>query len=205
MTPLTEAELDRRVREIKAKILLLANDPLKERLIEFHVMSLITPLLDEMGADPAVIVGGHAVELYTSGSYRTADVDLVMVRDDLAKELFGRLGFFKEGKNYIVPELEIPIEIPHSRLAGSAERLVKLNTPDGYCYVIGVEDLIIDRLSQAEVWDDKRSLEWARYLTSSQWDDLDVGYLRERAGEEHPKLLERLEETLAWVEKNMPE
>ncbi|XID90248.1 hypothetical protein ACF3MZ_17015 [Paenibacillaceae bacterium WGS1546] len=162
-------------------------------------MGIITPLLDELGADPAVIVGGHAVELYTSGSYKTADVDLVMVRDDLAKALFDRLGFDREGRFYYVSEMDIPLEIPDSRLAGSYDRILKLNTPDGYCYVIGIEDLILDRLNRAEFWQDSRSLEWARYLMSTQLENLDFAYMREKAQEEHPKLLSVLEEVIAWV------
>jgi hypothetical protein len=79
---------------------------------------------------------------------------------------------------------------------------MKLNTPDGYCYVIGVEDLILDRLNAAEFWKDARSLEWAQYLMSSQLDRLDLDYMRQKASEEHPKLLERMEDTLSWVINN---
>ncbi|WP_342553950.1 hypothetical protein [Paenibacillus sp. FSL R7-0652] len=38
-----------------------------------------------------------ALRIYTSGSYKTADMDLVMIRDDLARALFDRLGFIREG------------------------------------------------------------------------------------------------------------
>ena len=196
-------DMKARISTIKMRILELAFDPLKSDLKAFYVMGLITPVLDDLGADPAIIVGGHAVELYTSGSYKTADIDLVMIRDDLARGLFDRLGFVREGRFHYVSEMDIPIERPSNDLAGSKDRIVKLNTPDGYCYVIGVEDLIIDRLNAAEFWTDARSLEWARYLMSSQYESLDMDYMKKRALEESPKLLDRLELEYAWVEGNM--
>lgn len=197
------AEMKSKIQKVRERIEQIAQDPLLENLRAFYMMGLITPILDELGADPAVIVGGHAFELYTSGVYRTADVDLVIVRDDLAKALFDRLGFDREGRYYYSSQLDIPIEIPDSRLAGSLDRIVKVNTPEGYCYVIGVEDLILDRLNRAEFWQDARSEEWVRYLISSQMESLDMAYLHEKAGEEHPKLLQRLRDTINWVKQNM--
>ena len=138
MRPLDTDAVKARIAAIKTKIAELASDRSRRDLKEMHLMGLITPLLDELGADPAVIVGGQAVEFYTSGSYKTADLDLVMTRDDLARELFDRLGFVRNGRFHYVPELDIPIEIPSSHLAGSKDRIVKIHTPDGYCYVIGV-------------------------------------------------------------------
>lgn len=201
MKTFEDEEIQSRIQAVKQKISELAQSPsLPNR--EFYLMGLLTPLLDELGADPAVIVGGHAVELYTSGSYKTADIDLVMIRDDLAKGLFARLGFERVGRFYYVPELDVPIEIPDHRLAGSSDRILKLNTPDGYCYILGIEDLILDRLNRAEFWGDARSLEWARFLMATQQEHVDIAYLREKAQEEHPKLLELLEKTVNWVENN---
>lgn len=74
--------MQEKIQTAKRKLLELAADETRSNLKEFYVMGIITPLLDELEADPAVIVGGHAVELYTSGSYKTTDVDLVMIRDD---------------------------------------------------------------------------------------------------------------------------
>lgn len=162
-------------------------------------------MLDGIGADPAVIVGGHAVELYTSGSYKTVDIDLVMIRDDLARGLFDRLGFVREGRFHYVPEMDIPLGIPSNDLAGSKDHIVKLKTPEGYCYVIGVEDLILDRLNAAEFWTDARSLEWARYLMSSQFEQLDVDYMRTRALEQNPQLLKRLEKEHKWFQEHLKE
>lgn len=166
-------------------------------------MGIITPVLDELDADPAIIVGGHAVELYTSGSYKTADVDLVMIRDDIARALFDELGFVREGRHYYVSEMDIPIEIPSDKLEGSKEKIIKLNTPEGYCYVIGIDDLILDRLRAAEYWTDTRSLEWARYLMYSQFDNIDLTYMRNTVSKENVKLATRLEQEYQWVIDHM--
>jgi Predicted nucleotidyltransferase len=198
-------EFRSKIDEAKQRIREIADSPEKQNFKELYLMGIVTPLLDELGADPAVIVGGHAVELYTSGSYTTADIDLVMVRDDLARQLFDELGLRREGRFHYADELDVPIEIPSSHLAGSLERVVKLSTPDGYCYVIGIEDLILDRLNAAEFWQDVRSLEWARYLMASQLERVDFDYMRQKAAEEHTSLLRRLEETIEWVRRNSDE
>lgn len=166
-------------------------------------MGIITPILDELDADPAIIVGGHAVELYTSGSYTTADVDLVMIRDNIARALFDELGFVREGRHYYVSEMDIPIEIPSDTLEGSKEKTIKLNTPEGYCYVIGIDDLILDRLRTAEYLSDTRSLEWARYLMYSQFDNIDLTYMRNTVLKENPKLAARFELEYRWVIDHM--
>lgn len=44
---------------------------------------------------PTIIVGGHAVELYTFSSYTTKDVDLVLEGYQKAGEILERLGFKK--------------------------------------------------------------------------------------------------------------
>ncbi|WP_019637012.1 hypothetical protein [Paenibacillus fonticola] len=187
----------------KARNLLneLATDPNRQSWKELYAMGIITPLLDEVGADPAVIVGGHAVEFYTSGSYKTADVDLVMIRDDLARKLFELLGFERTAgrRHYYIKELDIPIEIPSDTLAGSKDKIVKLSTPEGYCYVIGIEDLVLDRLKAALYWDDKRSEEWAIFLISAQMNQIDMDYIRTAAQQEDPDLFTKLEEVIQWI------
>ncbi|MFE6077653.1 hypothetical protein ACFVQB_24615 [Paenibacillus sp. NPDC057886] len=89
-----------------------------------------------------------------------------------------------------VSELDIPIEIPSDTL-------------EGYCYVIGIDDLIWDRLRASEYWSDARSLEWARYLIYSQFESIDLTYMREVAAKEDPKLAARFEQEYQWVTLHM--
>ncbi|MNJ63415.1 hypothetical protein D3C77_593140 [compost metagenome] len=95
--------------------------------------------------------------------------------------------------------MDIPIEIPSDTLAGSKDKIVKLSTPEGYCYVIGIEDLVLDRLKAALYWDDKRSEEWAVYLISAQMNQIEMDYLRTAAQQEDPDLFTKLEEVIQWI------
>lgn len=52
MNRLDSEEMKARLGLVKTKILEIANDPLKNDLKEFYVMGLITPILDDLGADP---------------------------------------------------------------------------------------------------------------------------------------------------------
>lgn len=187
--------------EVKGRLHELAVDPERENWKEFYAMGILTPLLDEVGADPAIIVGGHAVELYTSGSYKTADIDLVLIRDDLARRLFDLLGFERtsDRRHYYVQELDMPIEIPSDTLAGSKDKVIKLSTPEGYCYVIGIEDLVLDRLKAALYWSDKRSEEWAIYLLAAQLENVDQEYLFSAAQQEDSELSEKLKQVWEQV------
>ncbi|WP_144424414.1 hypothetical protein [Paenibacillus xylanivorans] len=100
-------------------------------------------------------------------------------------------------------EMDIPIEIPSDTLEGSKDKIIKLITPEGYCYVIGIDDLILDRLRASEYWSDARSLEWARYLIYSQFESIDLTYMREVASKEDPKLAARFEQEYQWVTLHM--
>ncbi|WP_433749923.1 hypothetical protein [Paenibacillus amylolyticus] len=61
----------------------------------------------------------------------------------------------------------------------------------------------MDRLRASEYWTDARSLEWARYLIYSQFDTIDLTYMRKVAAEEDPKLAARLEQEYQWVTDHM--
>ncbi|MNP77031.1 hypothetical protein D3C76_1743780 [compost metagenome] len=87
-------------------------------------------------------------------------------------------------------------------MAGSKDKVVKLTTPEGYCYVIGIEDLVLDRLKAALYWNDKRSEEWAIYLLSAQMDQIDMDYLVDAALREDSDLAEKLKKSLSWIEEN---
>ena len=56
-------------------------------------------------------------------------------------------------KSWYNDELKLSVEIPDDTLAGSMERIVAVEVGEGLtAYVIGVEDLIIDRLNAYKWW-----------------------------------------------------
>jgi len=113
-----------------------------------YFTALLTRELEKHGITP-VIVGGGALEFYTQGSYMTLDIDLVVSGRDVAKRVLEDMGFLRASgeKSWYNDELELSVEMPDDTLAGSMERIVAVEVGEGLtAYVIGVEDLIIDRL-----------------------------------------------------------
>lgn len=75
----------------------------------------------------------------------------------------------------------IYIEIPSDSLAG---RSVILKYKNKKIRVIGVEDLIIDRLCACKFWKSVYDCEQAKMLIEAYENKLDVEYLNERARQE---------------------
>lgn len=101
--------------------------------------------------DPPVLVGGGAVELYTGGAYRTADLDFVgRIPTDVAREL-ERAGFSKRGRHWIHEDAQIYIELP----ATSFDRDVRIDAiriKDWTVILLSPEDVLVDRLAAWKFW-----------------------------------------------------
>ena len=161
-------------------------DPLSEAIsIErgfrrtVYDMSIITAELERDGIVP-VIVGGSAVEFYTRDWYSTSDIDLAIDksrRDGFEKAMAG-FGFRKEGRMWIREELGLYIEIPADISDISMENLTKIETPNGNAYIIGIEELICDRIQAAEHWKSAADLEQAIRIGSAFNDDIDWDLVR---------------------------
>lgn len=154
------------------------------------IASVITGAFVVLGKTPPVVVGGLAVETYTAGGYTTLDVDMIAVDDALAARVMDALGFRKqpESRHYEHPNLEALVEFPAGPLDGSEDRITEVRLDDGgSLYVIGIEDIIIDRLSAYVHWDkrDENSADavQAVLLILAQQDKIDPEYLRRAAAE----------------------
>jgi hypothetical protein len=138
-----------------------------------------------------VIVGGHAVEFYTAGGYATVVIDVVSASEPL-DEILGSWGFERRGRHWVREDLGLVVEAPSSRLApGQPDRLTAVRVAGSTAYVLGLEDVIVDRLAACVHWSSENDCRWAEVLTTAHEDDLDVDYLRRRATE--MKVAERLE------------
>ncbi len=51
--------------------------------------------------------------------------------------------------------------------------------------IVGVEDLIVDRLAAAKLWKSERDMEQAKILIAAHRRQIDAEYLRRRAREEN--------------------
>lgn len=98
-----------------------------------------------------VIVGGSAIEIYTSGSYVSSDVDLVGDRPSMIRVL-EQWGFRREGRLWSRPDLELWVDPVGKNYTGDIRRLRVVSTPYGPVRLASVEDLIAKRLIETKVW-----------------------------------------------------
>ncbi len=163
------------IQEVNEKY---SNDPVRERL---SIASVICERMKEF-ANEVVMVGGSAVEFYTAASYMTKDIDFI-AKDTLnIKRVMTDLGFQNDGDGiWYHGNTSVIIEFPKGPLVGEYSRTTSVETNYGVVEVIGIEDIILDRVSAAKFWQD--TPEWAEYLLSSHYDNVDFEYLKDRARE----------------------
>ncbi|MDI6784092.1 MAG: hypothetical protein QME64_08375 [bacterium] len=155
-------------------------DPLKRKL---WVLAVISKALSYYDIRP-ILIGGCAVEYYTFGGYSTYDVDIAVADHDRLTEIMAKLGFEKEGRFWLRKDLDVVVESPAGILVKETAPLTEVQLEDMVCYIIGIEDLIIDRLNGFVHWkweDDKR---WVKQLLDLYQRKLDWNYLNQRAKQE---------------------
>jgi hypothetical protein len=139
------------------------------------------------------VVGGSALEFYTQGEYATADLDLVTIDRTLVGQRLDELGFVRSGRYWIEEALNLVVEVPDETLLigsspGDWERASMVDVRGiGVATIIGLEDLIVDRLLAAQYWQDEASRRWAsaliRYWSTNSTETLriDRAYLERLA------------------------
>jgi len=140
-----------------------------------------------------VVVGGHAVEFWTAGGYSTVDIDLVGASEPIG-EVLESWGFARRGRHWYDDTLGLVVEAPGARLSASErERVVEVSVHGVVARVLGLDDLIIDRLNACVHWKNEESCDVARALVLGGGDHIDADYLRVRAVEESvSEALERI-------------
>lgn len=173
----------------------LAEEPdlARRRLV---ALALVADRLAEDGIEP-ILVGGAALELYTAGGYATGDVDLALPNAPEVDRAFADLGFSKQGRFWVREELDLLFEAPApAGLPGETAPRTELDVEGLRVVVIGIEDLLLDRLRAAVHWRSDEDRRWSRRLALLYADRIDWDYLRDRAAS-HPAEraeLERLTE-----------
>lgn len=171
-----DAGLPNRMEALKAM-----PDGWRKRL---QFMAILTEALERRGLRP-VVVGGHAVEFYTLGGYATADMDIVISDAAILDESLKSFGFAREGRHWYSTELDIAIESPASVLAGDVQRISEVEVNGLRVYIIGIEDIIIDRLNAFVHWRSERDGEWAKEMFAMHRNEIEMAYLNRRAVDEH--------------------
>ncbi len=147
-----------------------------------------------LGWSAPVVVGGFAVQYHTAGDYRTLDIDLVGASEPVAQVLES-WGFVREGRHWYDAELKFAVEVPGGQLdPHERERVFAVRVSGVDAYVLGIEDIIIDRLNACVHWTDAESCRWAKVMVVTA-PELDLAYLEQRA--ETEGVADKLREMLA--------
>jgi len=130
-----------------------------EFLKALEMLAQLSEKMHRRGLPRPVLVGGGAVELYTSSAIMTGDIDLCSpVQEELEEEL-RRLGFVRPSgagkalRGWVHPDVALALEIVWSApLDGQADpdrmALILLDSSGQFIRVLSVEDMIADRMGQ---------------------------------------------------------
>jgi predicted nucleotidyltransferase len=145
-----------------------------------RALALLTDRFREIGLEP-VLVGGGAVEFYTAGGYATKDMDLALPHGAATDAVFDEFGFTKEGRYWYREDLDLLFEAPApAGLPGETAPRTEVEIDGIGVVIIGLEDLILDRLRMWIHGTSEEDGRWARRLVLLYADRLDWGYLRDK-------------------------
>ena len=164
------------------------DNPLEKRL---YFLGLLTKALEKYNVQP-VLIGGNAVEFYTAGGYATNDIDIAAPSEPVDKVL-KEWEFSKEGRFWINESLDILIEAPAFSLkAHQLDKLTEITIDNMKVFIIGVEDIVLDRLNAYVHWNSKDDLMWAREIIANNKDSFDWDYLLKEADDKVKKEIKKL-------------
>lgn len=165
-------ELRRDIKKLAAK---------KRTAACIELAGILTEIMAEHKIQP-IVTGGLAVEIYTRCGFYFDDIDIIVTNSGLFKSVLDKLGFSMIGKHWYSEEISAGIETFNMDSQISMERLscIKLAS-QRVIYVIGLEDLIIDRLKYYYQHESTHDYEWAYRIYKLHRDNLDIDYLLEKA------------------------
>lgn len=174
------------------EIIKRTESPLKRQLL---TVALVSHLLQKKGKEVPIVIGGLALSYYTREVYFTADIDLAYADREALDKVLKELDFEKRGRYWVNEDLKIAIEVPVGVLAeeDSPLEIVELG-PELQCKIIGIEDLIIDRLNACKHWKSEIDCEMAELLVMKYGKELDWDYLEKRAKKPENDLIQELDE-----------
>lgn len=180
-------------REDLSKIRL--EEPLRDRMLK--VAAIITKYMEEKvthTSDLPIIVGGLAMEVYTSSKYVTRDIDLVSTASIKLGELLLELGFNKE-RVYIYSPLKVAVDIVDEVMdPQNYEGINKIKIDDAnHVYVISKEDILYNRALDY-TYEDNRN--FSIYLMANSPNDIDFDQVKSNLKKVDREALAAFEEWL---------
>jgi len=166
--------------------------PLKRQLL---MVGLITRLLEEHGKKAPVVIGGCALSYYSREVYFTTDIDLAYAEREALDSVLKSVGFKKKGRYWVNEGLKMAIEAPTSKLAAEEAPVEIVEVGEGLqCTILGIEDLIIDRMNACKHWKSAIDCEMVELLVNRYYNDLDWPYLGKKAVKPENDILSELQE-----------
>ncbi len=170
-------------------ILAGVSSPLQRQLT---ALALISSLLKELGKSVPVLIGGCALAYYSREVYFTSDIDLAFGDREALDKVLKELGFTTDGRYWVHHGLNLLVEVPASSLIGDHAPREIVEIADGLeCCIIGIEDLLIDRMNACVHWKSTQECELVELLVSLWNEDIDWEYLLVRAANPDNDTLER--------------
>jgi hypothetical protein len=161
------------------EIIQKTESPLKKQLL---MVGLLTQLLKRANKQAPVIIGGCALSYYSREVYFTSDIDLAYADREALDTALKSIGFEKEGRYWVNERLKVVIEAPASALPRQDSPLEVVELSEGLqCSIIGIEDLVIDRLNAFKHWKSEIDGEMVELLLRRYKNDFDWSYLEKKA------------------------
>ena len=181
------------------EIIQRTESPLKRQLL---TVALITRRLETMGKSAPMIIGGCALSYYSREVYFTGDIDLAYADREALDSVLKEVGFGKRGRYWVHEGLKTVIEVPASVLAGEDSPIEIVEIGEGlHCSIIGIEDLLVDRLNACKHWKSEVDCEMVELLVRRYREDLDWNYVEAKASMPVNDTLPELLELKKKVEK----
>ncbi len=130
-----------------------------------------------LGADGLTVVGGSALEIYTTGDYVSADVDLVAEDPKRVAEVLRSWGFTSKGMYWTSPDFRPSVQIVGKYDSGSRRLSQVVTTGYGSVRLAAVEDIVVKRLIEARHWRRPEAMAEAMLAVSRYGAELDWKYI----------------------------
>lgn len=119
---------------------------------------------------------------YSREVYFTSDIDVAYADRDVLGDVLLKLGFVAEGRYWVHHQLNLVVEAPASSLPGEdAPREIVEFEDKLECCIIGIEDLLIDRMNACKHWNSAGDCEMVELLARQYVKEIDWEYLIRRA------------------------
>ncbi len=168
-------------RPVRAKALISQlrkeQNPLKQKML---LLGYVTYRL-EKEKQRVYLVGGQAVETYTAGQFTTGDIDITTTDSKATEKVLASLGFEQIGMIWLNKQLGVAVQIVGLFPNANLDKALTIEVGPYKVNVIGVEDLMVDRLAHVKFFKVAGDMEKAKVLYAIFKKQIDEKYLRETA------------------------